>query len=222
MSETIDTSKLDPAIVAKHLGNPEGAIGQAVTANLNKSNAGGYSAALAKLSIVDGERVLEVGFGNGREIPRVLSQAADVTYFGLDISDTMVADAREFNAAAVQAGRATLMCTTSSAIPADAESFDKALTLNTIYFWPDPITDLRELRRVLRAEGRLVLGALAPWSAAGRAVFQHGFRFYGEPELRDLLKQAGFVRASIDMINETVIPTTGRPWNRDYFIVSAE
>jgi SAM-dependent methyltransferase len=165
---------------------------------------------------------VEIGFGNGREIPRVLSQAADVTYFGLDISDTMVAEAREFNATAVHAGRVTIVCGTSSAIPADAKSFDKAIALNTIYFWPDPIASLRELRRVLRAEGRLVLGALAPWSAEGRAVFQHGFRFYKEPELRDLLTQAGFVRVFIDMINETVISSTGQPWNRDYFIVGAE
>lgn len=222
MSEAIDTSKLDPATLAKHLGNPEGAIGKAVTANLNKSNAGNYSAALAKLAVNDGERVVEIGFGNGREIPRVLSQAAEVTYFGLDISDTMVADAREFNATAVHAGRATLVCGTSSVIPADAKSFDKAIALNTIYFWPDPISDLRELRRVLRAGGRLVLGALAPWSAEGRAVFQQGFRFYKESELKDFLTQAGFVRISIDMINETVIPQNGQPWNRDYFIVSAE
>lgn len=222
MSDSIDTSKLDPVTLARHLGNPEGAIGKAVTANLNKSNAGGYSAALAKLAIIDGERVVEIGFGNGREIPRILSQAAEVTYFGLDISATMVADAREFNVAAVRAGQATIVCGTISAIPADAQSFDKAITLNTIYFWPDPIAGLRELRRVIRADGRLVLGALAPWSAVGRAHFQHGFRFYKEPELKDLLTQAGFVRVSIDMINETVIPQNGQPWNRDYFIVSAE
>lgn len=60
-----------------------------------------------------------------------------VTYFGLDISETMVADASEFNAAAVREGRVTLAQGTSTAIPADAMRFDKALALNTIYFWPD-------------------------------------------------------------------------------------
>jgi hypothetical protein len=60
MSEAIDTSKLDPATLAKRLGNPEGEIGKAVTANLNKSNAGGYSAALAKLGANAGDRVIEI------------------------------------------------------------------------------------------------------------------------------------------------------------------
>jgi SAM-dependent methyltransferase len=222
MNEPIDTSKLDPATLAKHLGNPEGEIGKAVTANLNKSNAGGYSAALAKLDVNTGDRVIEIGFGNGREIPKILSLSADVTYFGIDISDTMVADATDFNADAVRQGRVTVARGTSTAIPADANTFDKALAINTIYFWSDPVADLQELRRVLRSDGRLVLGALAPWSAIGRAVFQHGFRLYEKSEIENLLTSARFTKVSIDTINETVVPPMGQPWNRDYFIVTAE
>ena len=222
MNEPIDTSKLDPATLAKHLGNPEGKIGKAVTAQLNKANAGAYSAALGKLGMNAGDRIIEIGFGNGQEIPRVLSLSTDVTYFGLDISDTMVADATEFNGDAVRQGRVTLANGTSAAIPADANTFDKALALNTIYFWPDPVADLRELRRVVREDGRLVLGAMAPWSVVGRPVFQHGFRFYEQSEIRNLLASARFTRISIDTINETIVPTTGQPWNRDFFIITAE
>ena len=222
MTDAIDTSKLDPVTLARHLANPEGAIGRAVTANLNKSNAGPYTAALQKLAVADGHRVIEIGFGNGREIPRILAQAKGVTYFGLDISETMIADASAFNAAAVSEGRVTLAQGSSSAIPSEARRFDKALALNTIYFWPDPLTDLRELRRVLRDGSRLVLGVLAPWSAVGRAHFQHGFRFYEQPALRALLADAGFPRVTIDTITETVVPPSGQPWTRDYFIVGAE
>ena len=169
-----------------------------------------------------GDRIIEIGFGNGREIPRVLSLSADVTYFGIDISDTMVADAAEFNAEAVRQGRVTVARGTSAAIPADANTFDKALAINTIYFWSDPSADLKEIRRVLRSDGRLVLGALAPRSAVGRAVFQHGFRFYEKSEIESLLASARFTKVSIDTINETVVPRVGQPWNRDYFIITAE
>lgn len=221
MNEPVDTSKLDPATLARHLGNPEGEIGKAVTANLNKTNAGAYSVALEKLGIGAGDHVLEIGFGNGQEIPQVLS-LSNVTYFGLDISVTMVAAASEFNADFIRQGRVTLARGPSSAIPANANTFDKALALNTIYFWQNPVADLKEIRRVLRPDGRLVLGALAPWSAEGRPVFQHGFRFYDPSEIRRLLASAGFTRVSIDTINETVVTTTGQPWNRDFFIVTAE
>ena len=221
MSDYIDTSKLDPATLAKHLGNPEGAIGKAVTANLNTSNAGAYTSALSALGIVDRDHVLEIGFGNGREIPRLMSAATDVTYFGIDISETMLAEALAFNAAAVREGRLTVVRGSSNAIPSASATFDKAVALNTIYFWPNPADDLRELRRVLRKDGRLVLGAVAPWSTVGRPYFQHGFRLYEEPEIRDLLASAGFAKVTVDIMNETVMPPNGQPWNRDYFIVSA-
>ena len=221
MNGTIDTTKLDPAELARHLGNPEGEVGKAVAASINKSNAAFYSAALQKLAVEPGDRIIEIGFGNGREIPNVLSLSTGLTYFGLDISDTMVADAAEFNAAAVREGRVTVAKGTSTNIPADANAFDKALTLNTIYFWSNPADDLKELRRVLRPDGYLVVGALAPWSAVGRPVFQHGFRFYEQPEISELLAAAGFTRVSFDTISQTVIPPTGQSWNVDYFIVRA-
>ena len=193
-----------------------------MTANLNKSNAGGYSAALEKLAIKDGDRVIEIGFGNGREIPRVLSSAKSTSYFGVDVSDTMVIEAAEFNADLVRQKTVELVRGTSSALSAPTGSFDKALALNTIYFWANPVVDLRELRRVLRLGGRLALGALVPRSAAGRAVFQHGFRLYEEIQIRQMVTEAGFSHVEIETINETVVPPTGQPWNRDYFVISAE
>lgn len=221
MNETIDTTKLDPAELAKHLGNPEGEVGKAVAASINKSNAAFYSAALEKLAVKPGDRVIEIGFGNGREIPNVLSLSTGLTYFGLDISDTMVADAAEFNAGAVREGRVRVVQGTSMDIPADANAFDKALTLNTIYFWPNPVDDLNEIRRVLRPSGCLVVGALAPSSAFGRPVFQHGFRFYEQSQIKDLLARSGFTNVSIDTISQTVVSPTGQTWNVDYFIVRA-
>jgi SAM-dependent methyltransferase len=61
-----------------------------------------------------------------------------VTYFGIDISETMVADAAAFNADVARQGRVTVARGTSAAMPADANTFDKALAINTIYFWSDP------------------------------------------------------------------------------------
>ena len=45
-----------------------------------------------------------------------------------------------------------------SNLPLEEESFDKVFSVNTIYFWEDPSHMLSELARVLRPEGRLVLG----------------------------------------------------------------
>jgi SAM-dependent methyltransferase len=109
----------------------------------------------------------------------------------------------------------------SAALPYGDAVFDRVLALNTIYFWPDPRVDLKEIRRVLRSSGRAVLGAVAPWSTEGRDVFRHGFGLYDERQLSAMLMEAGFDTVSVDMITETVQMASG-PWTRDYFIICAE
>ena len=222
MSEPVDLAKLDPATLAKHLANPEGAVGIAVTAGLNRTNASQYTAVLSKLAVQPQERILEIGFGNGHEINRVLSCASGLVYAGVDVSETMVAEAASRNAVPIEDGQVTLRHASSAALPFAPKSFDKALALNTIYFWDDPVVDLTEVRRVLRDKGRLVLGAIAPWSTKNREHFRYGFQFYDAEELTTLCIQAGFSAVGIDVLNDQSVSVSGEKITRDYFIVAAE
>jgi SAM-dependent methyltransferase len=73
--------------------------------------------------------------------------------------------------------RVGLMLADRAGIPDAAGSFDRAYAVHTIYFWPEPARDLRELSRVLRDGGRLVL--------------------YDAGEVRELLERTGFVDVEI-------------------------
>ena len=42
--------------------------------------------------------------------------------------------------------------------PASFDRFDAALAVHVVYFWRDPVPELREIRRTLRPGGRLLLG----------------------------------------------------------------
>jgi SAM-dependent methyltransferase len=57
----------------------------------------------------------------------------------------------------IRVGRVEVRCGGVSEIPYADESFDKAYAVNCFQFWPGPVDDLREVRRVLRPGGRLVL-----------------------------------------------------------------
>ena len=83
---------LTPAEQARHLANPMGTIGIAVADWLYENNKQGNARIVASLGVEAGCRVLEIGFGNGRAVPQVIAQAADVQYSGIDISPTMVAE----------------------------------------------------------------------------------------------------------------------------------
>ena len=220
VTDPVDVSKLDAPTLASHLAKPDGATGIAVSAGLNKTNEGPYRVARAKLALAAADNLLEIGFGNGHEIAALLAAAADITYTGIDISETMVAEAKRRNAVAVEAGVVTLLHAASDKLPLAAAVFDKALALNTIYFWRDPAVDLGEIRRVLCPGGRLVLGAIAPWSTS-RPVFRHGFTFYSPEQLTALLQAAGFADVAIETLVDIYITSEGEHLPRDYFIVSA-
>jgi SAM-dependent methyltransferase len=42
-------------------------------------------------------------------------------------------------------------------IPYEDGFFDKVCVINCIYFWPNPVVDLKEILRVLKNKGKLII-----------------------------------------------------------------
>jgi ubiquinone/menaquinone biosynthesis C-methylase UbiE len=116
---------------------------------------------------------------------------------GIDASEEMVRMATRRCRPLVDAGRVGLMLADSASIPYAAGSFDGAYAVHTIYFWPEPARDLRELSRVLRDGGRLVLGFHANRETAASAFPASVYTFYDAGEVRELLERTGFVDVEI-------------------------
>jgi SAM-dependent methyltransferase len=216
---TIDLSRLDPAVRARQLGHPIGDLGLAVAAHLNRSNAKVLARAFAALQPRPGQRVFEVGFGNGHTIPDVLGLAPQLRYAGIDISETMVEEAARFNAAAVADGRVEVRVGSSAHIPFDNAAFDVALVINVSYFWAEPARDLTELRRVLKPGARLVLGTVSATNADRNPMAKLGFSLYSRDQLERLLRAAGFADLSFEVTRD-VRTLDGVSFEMEYFIIS--
>ena len=217
----VDLTKLDLAVLARQLGNPEGEIGRAVGDYMSRHNAGVSAAAWRRLDLKPGARVLEVGFGNGELIPALLALAPELAYTGIDISETMMAEATAFNRALLEARRIELKLVSVEAMPFPAGAFDRAVSVNTIYFWPDPDRALGELHRVLNREGVLVLAGITPEAAAGLPITQHGFRVYDRKRLEELHRQTGFRALDVEIYRETTRRLEGGTHERSYYILRA-
>lgn len=205
----VDLSKLDPFTMARHLGKPEGEIGRAVAESMAERNWPVYEAAFKRLGIQPGERVFEVGFGNGKVVSRLAGLAPGVIYTGIDYSEAMVSEAKVFNRNLIEAGNAEFRHASVEAIPFADGAFDHALTVNTIYFWPDPVRALAEIRRVLRTGGNLLLAAGTPEQMAKAPATQHGFRLYSDVQLCELFVSAGFRKAHAELYRDQA-PTLDR------------
>ena len=129
----VDLNALTPSEMARLLGKPEGEAGRAVGERLNRVNADITAAVYRRLLLRPGDRVLEIGFGNGKLLTALLACADDLTYVGVDISETMVTEAIAFNAELVAAGQASFRLAPAEAIPCPDQSSDKVFAVNVIY-----------------------------------------------------------------------------------------
>lgn len=180
--------------VATQLRCPHGEVGQQFGQTLNLRNLPMIVGALAQLEIRDGHHVLEPGCGNGGLLGYLLSLARDLRYTGVEISNDMVETAKLFNAPFIAAGLAEYVVVNAEdpTLPFADARFDRALSVNTIYFQQDPGEWLAELRRVLVPEGRLCLSFAERGFMESLPFTRHGFRLVDGDEVVALAEPRGF------------------------------
>ena len=89
---------------------------------------------------------------------------------GLDRAETMVTEATAHNAELVAAARASFRLGSAELIPCKDESFDRVFAVNVIYFWPEPVRALAEMRRVLRPGGLSIVAQHRDGTGRGSAA----------------------------------------------------
>lgn len=147
---------------------------------------------LRRLDVRPEDRVLEVGFGGGHLLERILSATPCEFAAGVDISEDMVRVAARRLRRHLKAGRAELLRGDIEAIPYGEGEFTKLCSVNTIYFWERPDAALNECRRVLRPGGRVALCFNSKADLLRWPGHRHGFRLYELGEFEGLLRAANF------------------------------
>jgi SAM-dependent methyltransferase len=104
--------------------------------------------AVGLLDIQPTDRVLEVGCGPGVALAAAKQRSPHVV--GVDRSPLMV------GAASRRSGAAVLEAAAED-LPAFDAPFDKALAVNTVGHWPDPVAGLRAIRDALRVGGTIAV-----------------------------------------------------------------
>lgn len=132
------------------------------------------------------------GGSSSRAINRLAPIVTRGRIVGVDFSPEMTALCARRFAELVKIGRIELRTASVADLPYASEAFTKACTVNTIYFWPDPVASLKELWRTLRKGGRLVVGFNTKATAEKLPYTRHGFTLYDPDQVEGLLKQAGF------------------------------
>jgi len=147
--------------IVRQFGHPRGPAGYIVGWVLatRSSNRERNKWVIALLGIEPHDRVLEIGFGPGLAIREASRLATEGVVCGVDHSALMVRQAAGRHAEAVKSGRVDLQLGSAERLPDFGVTFDKIFAVNSVGFWHEPVTRLRELRRLLRHEGLIAIAS---------------------------------------------------------------
>lgn len=185
-----------PEQIGSQLRKPEGEFGVHIAEKMSESNAKLISTCIQQLNLQNEQMILEIGFGSGKHVCELLEINRTIKYHGVDFSQTMVEEAIQLNKNAADKGSVHFQLGNISNLPYEDASFDSILTVNTIYFWEHPNICAKELFRVLKPGGKLILGLRPGYSMKSYPFTQNGFTFYEEEEVRTLLTNSGFRNTS--------------------------
>lgn len=120
--------------------------------------------ALERLSVNDGETVLEIGFGSGRCLRRIAqSVGQNGKAYGIDISSGMLEVTKRRLEKTRLMDRVELYCGDATSLPYDNNTFDAVFMSFTLELFDTPEIPrvLDGVKRVLRTRGRLGVASMS-------------------------------------------------------------
>jgi len=176
---------------------------------------------LEKIEIADGDRVLDVACGTGI-VARTIREycGPNVKISSVDVNDMMLMKAQALTCNLP--GQFDWYLSEAADIPVPSHSFTHVFCQQGLQYFPDDFAVLEEVRRVLSADGKLVLTVwepaneyfLAQSAAMKKYVSDEAgdmalapFSYPGEPRVRQLLARLGFKNVTVETVSiERVIP----------------
>jgi SAM-dependent methyltransferase len=169
---------------------------------MNRSHSDLTTWGLEHVEVGERDTVLDIGCGGGRTIQRLAGIATHGKVHGVDYAETSVAASRGLNQAAIESGHVEIQKASVSNLPFPDGTLDLVTAVETHYYWPDRPRDMREVLRVLKPGGRLVIIAECyrgrrfdlPYRMVMKLI---GGAYLSVDEHRDLFVEAGYAEVQV-------------------------
>jgi ubiquinone/menaquinone biosynthesis C-methylase UbiE len=183
---------------------------------------------LSHITIREQDTVLDIGCGGGRTVNKLAALAGRGKVYGVDFSDASVAVASRTNKTWIDQGRVEIRHASVSQLPFPSDMFDVVTAIETHIWWPELAGDMRQVLRVLKPVGKLILIAEVYKGASNRTSklaekYQplSGMRLLSVDEHRQLLSDTGYseVQVIVDSGKRWICAMGNKPSTPDSFYV---
>jgi ubiquinone/menaquinone biosynthesis C-methylase UbiE len=186
---------------------PTGWLGRFTLWRMNSSHSKLTDWGLKQISIENHYTILDIGCGGRRTVSKLAAIATQGKVYGIDYSEESVAATKRTNAQWIGVGRVEVRHGSVSQLPFADGMFDLITAVETHFWWPNLSGDMREVFRVLKPGGTLILIAEIYKGAnttvarlAEKYASRTGLALLSADEHRELLTNAGY--ANIQVIEE--------------------
>ena len=183
---------------------PRGWLGRYTLWRMNVSHSKLTDWGLGHVTVEKGYTVLDVGCGGGKTVSKLAAMATEGKVYGVDFSEESVAVSKKTNARGIEGGRVEIRQASVSQLPFSDYMFDLATAVETHFWWPDLPGDTREILRVVKPGGRLILIAEIYKGAntlaaklAEKYADRSPIKLLSVDEHRELLRNAGFMDVQV-------------------------
>ena len=189
---------------------PTGFFGKILAKGMARGHKVLYKNTAKAMNLKNDDKYLEIGFGSGLFIKKYVSNIQKIA--GLDHSKEMVKLANDFNKKLVKSGKAEFKHGDVTNIPWGNNEFSIIVAIETFFFWPEPEQSLKEIYRVIKPGGRLII-EMAYNKDDGKnhtkLIKKIDFKLYSGNEMKKLLEDAGFSKIIIKYFQGFYIPIKG-------------
>lgn len=172
---------------------PTGLFGRLVMSNIfNIGNAKLNRFVHEIMSVQENDHILEIGFGTGKLIYAMAKQIDKGLIEGVDFSSTMVSIAQKKNKKHIARGKVIIRKGNFDEISFKKDGFNKACSVNTIYFWTKPENTAKKVADLLKPGGKFVAAFEDIAQLEQRQLSNEVFHLYSKDDVKNLLVDAGF------------------------------
>ena len=186
---------------------PTGFMGRVTLRIMNVMHSSIYKSTADVLRPQPDDDVLDVACGNGHFLKKHASNAHSVA--GLDLSELCIESAKKKHRKGIEAGTAEFVRGDASQLPWEDNRFSAVTSMGSFVGFPHPLQSLKEMHRVLRPGGRVVVSI--EWNAEDgkdhtNEIEKYGMHIWTEEEVREMMAEAGLSQVAIEYRKAMAMP----------------